>query len=149
MDMRIVDLTGPTGLPCFEVWLDHPDGPTVTVGSGCHPNRLTALVRAITEAAQSRLAYISGSRDDIPRAIYRAPTARAPSHPRAPLELQGRFADTPTVRAGGFSAQVREVAGRLRAFTGMSPVAVDLTRRDFGIPVVFVVAPGLMPPEPE
>jgi hypothetical protein len=44
---------------------------------------------------------------------------------------------------------VREVAGRVRAFTGMSPTAVDLTRRDFGIPVVFVVAPGLMPPELE
>jgi len=149
MDIRIVDLTGPTGLPCFEVWLDHRDGPTVTVGSGCHPNRLTALVRAVTEAAQSRLAYISGSRDDIPRAIYREPTVRTSSHRRAPLEMQRRFADAPTVRAGGFSAQVREVAGRVRAFTGMSPVAVALTRRDFGIPVVFVVAPGLMPPEPE
>jgi ribosomal protein S12 methylthiotransferase accessory factor len=148
MDLRIVDLTGPTGLPCFEVWLDHPDGPTVTVGSGCHPNRLTALVRAATEAAQSRLAYISGSRDDIPRAIYREPTVRVPRRP-ARLEMQRRFADAPTLRAGGFSAQVREVAGRVRALTGMSPIAVDLTRRDFGIPVVFVLAPGLMPPELE
>jgi ribosomal protein S12 methylthiotransferase accessory factor YcaO-like protein len=74
---------------------------------------------------------------------------RAPSHRRAPLEMQRRFVDAPTIRAGGFSAQVRDVAGRVQAFTGMSPVAVDLTRRDFGIPVVFVVAPGLMPSEPE
>ena len=44
---------------------------------------------------------------------------------------------------------VREIVNRVRTTTGMAPVAVDLARTEFGIPVVFVVAPGLgvQPPE--
>jgi ribosomal protein S12 methylthiotransferase accessory factor len=34
-------------------------------GYGCHLNAEVALLRAITEAAQSRLTYIAGSRDDM------------------------------------------------------------------------------------
>jgi len=34
-------------------------------GHGCHPCRAVALSRALTEAAQSRLTMISGSRDDV------------------------------------------------------------------------------------
>ena len=34
-------------------------------GAGCHPDRAIALVRALTEAAQTRLTYITGIRDDL------------------------------------------------------------------------------------
>src|SRR5690606_10887677 len=34
-------------------------------GSGCHPHRAVALLRALTEAAQGRLTDISGARDDL------------------------------------------------------------------------------------
>jgi ribosomal protein S12 methylthiotransferase accessory factor len=151
MDTRIVDLSGPTGLPCFEVWLDHPDGPAMAQGSGCHPNRLTALIRAVTEAVQSRLAYISGSRDDIPRQAYRDWMSRSEvrSLRRKSPQTRRRFRDAPTLPARGFFDQLHDVAGRVRSYTGMSPVAVDLTRADFGIPVVFVFAPGLRLPEGE
>ena len=40
----------------------HPVG--MARGYGCHPDRATALRRAITEAAQGRLTRIAGSRDD-------------------------------------------------------------------------------------
>ena len=39
-------------------------------GHGCHPNRAVALVRALTEAAQTRLTAISGARDDIGPDLY-------------------------------------------------------------------------------
>jgi ribosomal protein S12 methylthiotransferase accessory factor len=145
MDVQIVDMSGPTGLPCFEAWLDHPDGPTLTRGSGCHPSRTTALIRALTEAAQSRLTYIAGSRDDIPRPVYRVATA---SHRRLPFRpsfaaAEREFAAAPTLPASGFGTQLRDIVKRVRTLTGMSPMAVDLTRSDFGVPVLFVVAPGL------
>ena len=35
-------------------------------GNGCHPAREVALLRALTEAAQARTTYISGTRDDFP-----------------------------------------------------------------------------------
>jgi YcaO-like protein with predicted kinase domain len=145
MDVQIVDMSGPTGLPCFEAWLDHPDGPALTRGSGCHPSRSTALIRALTEAAQSRLTYIAGTRDDIPRSVYRtAMPGQPPSAFRPSVrEAKRQYRAAPTLSGGGFGAQFREVVERIRVFTGMSPLAVDLTRDDFGIPVLFVVAPGL------
>ena len=142
---QIVDMSGPTGLPCFEVWIDDPDGPGLTDGSGCHPSRSTALIRALTEAAQSRLTYIAGNRDDIPRRIYRTPTGRPGRWAFRPssADAQRRFDQAPTVETIGFVEQLRDIVRRVRAQTGMSPVAVDLTRPELGIPVLFVVAPGL------
>jgi ribosomal protein S12 methylthiotransferase accessory factor len=145
MDVQVVDMSGPTGLPCFEAWLDHPDGPALTRGSGCHPSRSTALIRALTEAAQSRLTYIAGTRDDIPRSVYRLTltgqrrSAFQPSARGAARE----YRSAPTLSGRSFGTQLRDVVERIRAVTGMSPVAVDLTRRDFGVPVLFVIAPGL------
>lgn len=145
MELQIVDMSGPTGLPCFEVWLDHPDGPALTRGSGCHPSRSTALIRALTEAAQSRLTYIAGSRDDIPRQIYQGPSVlrrRAAFRPTS-SGAERAFGAAPALPLSGFRAQLRDVVERVRRLTGMSPMAVDLTRRDFGVPVLFVIAPGL------
>src|SRR5437764_448852 len=39
-------------------------------GSGCHADRIVALNRALTEAAQTRLTYIAGIRDDLSPAEY-------------------------------------------------------------------------------
>lgn len=145
MDIQIVDMSGPMGLPCFEVWLDHLDGPALTRGSGCHPSRTTALIRALTEAAQSRLTYIAGSRDDIPRHVYRVATASLPRSAFRPSSAgaEREFGAAPTLPGSGFGAQFRDIVERVRTLTGMSPVAVDLMRDDFGVPVLFVVAPGL------
>jgi YcaO-like protein with predicted kinase domain len=41
-------------------------------GSGCHPDPARAAIRAVTEAAQSRLTAISGARDDFDPGDYRA-----------------------------------------------------------------------------
>jgi hypothetical protein len=47
------------------------------------------------------------------------------------------------VPGSGFGAQVRDIVRRLHTLTRMPPLAVDLMRDDFGVPVSFVVAPGL------
>jgi ribosomal protein S12 methylthiotransferase accessory factor len=144
MRIQITDMSGPTGLPCFEVWLDHPDGPSLTRGSGCHPAKAVALIRALTEAAQSRLTYIAGSRDDIPRRIYRAPSECRPRRVFQPSTTAERnFSAAPTMPFAPFGAQIRNIAQRIRAVTGMSPMGVDLMRDDLQLPVFFVIAPGL------
>lgn len=38
---------------------------SVAIGTGCHIDKEIAIIRAITEAAQSRLSHIHGGRDDI------------------------------------------------------------------------------------
>src|SRR5262249_19801570 len=40
------------------------------IGSGCHVDREVALCRAIAEAAQARLTFIAGSRDDFEPAAF-------------------------------------------------------------------------------
>ena len=54
-------------LPCFEAHLHEPASTDVNLagGSGLHAQAPIALARAVCEAAQSRLSFIHGGRDDI------------------------------------------------------------------------------------
>jgi ribosomal protein S12 methylthiotransferase accessory factor len=77
--LRLFDMTSDIDLPCFTALLGpasvHSDANLrfveVTGGSGAHPLPVRAAIRAITEAAQSRLTYISGARDDISPETFR------------------------------------------------------------------------------
>jgi len=143
----VTDASGPTGVPCYEVWVDHPDGPALGWGSGAHPQRATALIRALTEAAQARATYIAGSRDDLGRTNYRRDEIDAGvRHYTQTVRPQRSFLDAPDLPRRSLPADVHDLVRHVTALTGMSPVAVDLTRPDFGLPVVFVVAPGLRKP---
>ena len=116
-------------------------------GAGCHPNRAVALARALTEAAQIRLTYISGNRDDLPPSDYQE-TAReklggalldAASQAVEPLS----FHDAATFDADDLTLDVRWELSCLRSVGIEQAIAVDLTRTDFGIPVIKMVVPRL------
>ncbi len=136
----ISDVSGPIGLPCFEATIAHPDAPSWYGGAGCHPSRATALLRALTEAAQSRLTIIAGSRDDILRGSYRKAIRARQAIPHLFLRS---YRSAPALPHAPMPDTLREIVRRVRAYTGASPLAVDLTRPEFGLPVVHVVAPGL------
>jgi ribosomal protein S12 methylthiotransferase accessory factor len=58
----------PFGVPYFCATLFDPESQSpyfINAGFGCHPHRSVALVRAVCEAAQSRLSFIHGGRDDL------------------------------------------------------------------------------------
>jgi YcaO-like protein with predicted kinase domain len=116
-------------------------------GSGCHADRAIALSRALTEAAQTRLTYISGIRDDLAPAEYQeAPGAEIGD---ALLDALARetapdpFAVVPSFAADDLAEDLRWALGRLAAVGLGRAVAVDLTRAEFAIPVVRLVIPGL------
>lgn len=116
-------------------------------GMGCHPVRAVAMLRALTEAAQSRLTVIAGSRDDIIRDDYE--TSRSPYVLRRDREVMTRpgpmraFRDGPDFAAATFNEDLAWLLGRLRA-RGLEQVLVtDLSRPEFGISVARVVVPGL------
>ena len=74
--VAVWDLTTDVGLPVFAATIVDRDASLprrlpAAMGVGCHPDRAVALSRALTEAAQSRLTVIAGSRDDCPPAYYR------------------------------------------------------------------------------
>jgi ribosomal protein S12 methylthiotransferase accessory factor len=116
------------------------------VGAGCHPCREVALSRALTEAAQTRLTMIAGSRDDIGLAAYRRGEDReAVAETMALFDAPAarRFSDAPTHVAATFNDDVGWELACLRK-AGIEEVAiVDLTLPEYGIPVVRVVIPGL------
>jgi ribosomal protein S12 methylthiotransferase accessory factor len=56
------------GIPFFAAYIVEPWRSAAVFacdGFGCHPDPRVALVRAVVEAAQSRLSHIHGGRDDI------------------------------------------------------------------------------------
>ncbi|WP_082477904.1 MULTISPECIES: YcaO-like family protein [unclassified Rhizobium] len=78
LECRLFDITSDIGIPTMVCFLGPADvlisnrtrTVDVTYGCGTHPSRVKAAIRALTEAAQSRMTYISGARDDIRRSTY-------------------------------------------------------------------------------
>jgi YcaO-like protein with predicted kinase domain len=115
-------------------------------GAGCHPSRGIALLRALTEAAQTRLVQISGSRDDIGRDMYGG--LRYAANLDALRRELGRptprsFQDAPHWDSDTLDGDVEWEIERLRAAGMQRAVAIDLSKEAFGLPVVRVVIPGL------
>jgi ribosomal protein S12 methylthiotransferase accessory factor len=144
MSTRIVDATGPTGVPCFVAYVWHAESPGRYFGAGCHPSAVTALLRALTEAAQSRLGHIAGSRDDLFRRSYLGGTEWRATK----ATVMSRFEGVRSLKTWSWFEAVSELARRIKLVTGMAPLAVDLRRVEVGLPVTMVVAPGmqLVPP---
>jgi ribosomal protein S12 methylthiotransferase accessory factor len=119
-------------------------------GMGCHPTRGIALLRAITEAVQSRLTYIAGARDDVTRYDYILASDRDLLQ-RQRDSLGGEatldFHGIPTFDSSSFDTDVAWELERLHAAGIRQVVEIDLTRMEFGIPVVRVVVPGLEGPK--
>jgi len=112
------------------------------VGTGCHRSPEIALSRALTEAAQTRLTLIAGSRDDVFPSYY-----RRRSVPSEPTLLPGprRIMRDDTSPGGdrSFGADLAHVLDRLRA-TGIRNAAVfDHTDPGIGVTVVKVIVPDL------
>jgi ribosomal protein S12 methylthiotransferase accessory factor len=114
---------------------------------GCHPDRAVALSRALTEAAQSRLTVIAGSRDDVTRAQYeryRHPDALSQIRTRLESAAAVRpFGSVPSVEHDTVGGDVRHALAALERAGIEQVVVVDLTRPELGVAVVRVVVPGL------
>lgn len=145
------DCTSDIGIAVFSVLIaDSPDtqrcaprGPFR--GYGCHLARSIALLRALTEAVQSRLTYISGSRDDLFPERFRALEKMGYERSDRLAKSAGTrsFLTVPDVENLTFNQDIEHILSCLRR-AGLTEAAVfDLTRQDFGVPVVKVLVPGL------
>ena len=150
--VAVWDITSDVGVPCFNCLIvdRSADGLRALYsagGQGCHPTREVALLRALTEAAQTRLTLIAGSRDDVSRRHYEQSTdVDAIARDRA-LVAGGvatrHFRAAPTFSGDSFAADVQWELERLSAAHIRELVVFELTRPSWGIPVVKVVANGL------
>ena len=149
VEVRVWEVTSDLGVACFFCLLigNDYDDTEPEFGSGCHPARQVALLRALTEAAQARTTYIAGSRDDFSQEIYSESACAKRTRACRELARRGypeqRFQDVPTFESDTVYADVAWALERLRAVGVDQVVVVDLTLEQFQIPVVRVVIPGL------
>lgn len=144
-ELRIARLDVWKGYYCFAAELISPTSSVQFGGSGLHHDPNVALSRAITEAAQSRLTAISGTREDLPSTIYER-LAEAPAVTSARTETHIPVATPTSWRApstDSLPALVTAAATAVAERTGIEPVAVVCDFPGACVPVVKVVAPGL------
>jgi YcaO-like protein with predicted kinase domain len=152
ISVRVWNITTDTGIAAFlcEIY-DRAGGDPQMLrrfhGSGCHADRGIALSRALTEAAQTRLTYITGIRDDLSPAEYEA--APGDDIREALLDALARetapslFAAAPSFASDDLAEDLRWALSQLQTIGIEHVVAIDLTRPEFDIPVVRLVIPGL------
>jgi len=108
------------------------------------------LLRALTEAVQTRMTYISGARDDItpdeftPQAIGRKCGFARELIGRGPPARD--FSACAHYHSDNFDDDLAWLLERLREVGCDQVLSVDLSRPDIGIAVVRAVIPGLEAP---
>lgn len=152
--VKIFDITSDIGIPCYTALVAPPTVNSkaplrfveVTGGSGAHPWAVRAAIRAVTEALQSRLTYISGARDDVWPELFTTPL---------PAQTRSAFLAVPTpvsaaaiaIPVGTVSTLLHELLARLRACGIGSVIALPLTSEDRPFSVVKIFIPDLENPE--
>jgi len=148
-DIGIWDTTTDVGVPSFRcVLVDRAqEFGHIGEGAGCHPSREIALSRALTEAAQVRMTYILGSREDILVKDYSTETlARRNLAANEKLRRAApsrHFHSVETHDFESFNEEVDWLVGRLKAIGLKQVIVVDLTQAEYGLPVVRAIVPGL------
>jgi ribosomal protein S12 methylthiotransferase accessory factor len=144
LSLVLFDCTIDTMVPCYEALIFDdliPDTGTFR-GYGAHLDPEVAMVRALTEAVQSRGVYIAGSRDDLMSLEHRR--MRRPNTARPTLlEPHTTARSRPSSAADTFEADCVTLLERLAGVGLEHAIVVELTPPDFDVSVVRVVVPGL------
>ena len=150
VEVRVRDITSDIGIPTMAAVADDvllKDPMLLTIGIGTHTSARIAVMRALTEVAQSRLTQIHGAREDTTLAELR----KKMGYDRAKRINGYWFRDNGTVDYSNvrssdtddFKKDIENIIEALRKQGLDRVIVVDLTCEEIGIPVVRVVVPGL------
>lgn len=154
--IHLKNITSATGIPSVLAVVSEELGPTFSrshQGIGTHPDAEVAVVRAITEAAQSRVVDMQAMREDIslpdedvPRwALHTKRSSRfnpqAWAHKVSSRTI--RFDELPDHPSADIMADLRLMLDRLRARGLDQVLVVDLSPPEIPASVVRVIVPGL------
>ncbi len=150
VEIGLRNITSDLGIPTIAAVADDvklKDPTLLTIGMGTHTTARIALLRALTEVAQSRLTQIHGAREDTAIADFRRKIGydRTKRLNRYWFDARSEigFTSIPSFDSDDFLTDIRFVVDRLKK-AGMDRVIVcDLTRPELGVPVVRVIVPGL------
>jgi ribosomal protein S12 methylthiotransferase accessory factor len=143
LEVQLRNLTSETGIPTIDCAVTDlqglPSGMNAHGGCGTHPDARIALTRALTEAAQSRLTWIQGGREDMPDF---APTKDArPEEVESGYGRSIEFGDIPSFEHASVNEDVEFIIERMGQSGFEQAIVFDITRADVGIPVVRVLVP--------
>ncbi len=116
-------------------------------GFGCHLSREVALIRAITEAIQSRLTYISGARDDMLRSVFSMQQSNAMKQKSreflSAITPSRDFSELPSLAQDSIEEDIQVQLTMLKKRGFSMAIAVELTPPSSVVGVVRVIIPGL------
>jgi ribosomal protein S12 methylthiotransferase accessory factor len=153
LGVRVHSIDSDLRVPTFRALLVDPNypspaGPTTAsfVGFGTHPNVELALMRALSEAFQSRVGFIHGGRDSFNTfggsSRRQCLSARAEAVAAPPM-LQFAELERASVNHADLRDDLAFLLARLAAAGFADVIATDLTQPELAIPVVRVRVPGL------
>jgi len=150
VEVMVRDITSDIGIPTMAAVADDvllKDPLLLTIGIGTHTSARIAVMRALTEVAQSRLTQIHGAREDTTIGDMR----KKMGYDRVKRINKYWYKDNGTIPydqiassdSDDFLKDIQFVIAALKK-QGLDRVIVfDLTREEIGIPVVRVIVPGL------
>ena len=152
--LQLFDMTSDLGVPTLSALLSPAEALSrrslrymdVTMGSGTHPMAYRAALRAITEAVQSRLTLITGTRDDVEDEVYDSQASefllrklRLQPQGKVPVDLSDPGTDVDGMLTRVLQILQDHKIGRI--------IAVRMNPGDKRFSVVKVIVPGLEHPE--
>lgn len=146
--IKIWDISSNLGVPSFHCVIKDANpirGLGMFRGTGTHLSKEIALSRALTEAAQSRLTLISGTRDDVFADQYNNRTSYVYSKTEYDGKRDYQVCYQPEIQKikKDFQQDIQFLSQQLSAQGFHQILVVDHTKLELQIPVVQVFVPGL------
>ena len=151
INVRLVDLTADVKITTVAAVSDDTilkDPALLTLGVGTHLDPEIAVIRALTEVAQSRATQIHGTREDTVRAVFMRKAGyqrmkRINNHWFGESERSIDLNELKNESGRSFKEDI-ETSKKLLSKCGFEDILyVDLTRSEIEIPVVRVLIPGM------
>ncbi|SCL44829.1 ribosomal protein S12 methylthiotransferase accessory factor [Micromonospora citrea] len=156
LPLVIRDITSSLGIPTFAAMVSESLAETFSPshsGYGTHPHAEVAVIRALTELAQSRAVDIQGMREDISlpsteidnwnHHVSRGGSVDRSVWPWRESASPVRFGDVRSYPNDDVMADIRFMLERLRDGGLKRAIVVDRTPPGFPVHVVRVIVPGL------
>lgn len=148
MEVAIWATPSPLAVPAFFCLLRDRRDPAghFASGGGCHLAAPVALLRALLEAAQVRVTYIAGARDDLRSEEFGAAALEHKERQLAPLfagPATLAFARLPHHELASFAEDLDLLAAEFARADFAQVAIVDLGRPESPIAVVRAVVPGM------
>jgi ribosomal protein S12 methylthiotransferase accessory factor len=151
IDVKLLDLTADVDITTIAAVSDDTvlkDPALLSLGVGTHLNPEVAVIRALTEVAQSRATQIHGTREDTSRAVF----MRKAGYDRMKRINKHWFSDSHKLinistiedkSKATFKEDIETCIENLKKNGFKKIFYVDLTRNEVEIPVARVIIPGM------